>query len=64
MSDLSQLGKRDESYTVSCFNNGYMIDVRGRDHDDDEWITVKLICATLDELFEIIREVDKIEVSR
>jgi hypothetical protein len=35
--------------------SGYMVEVGGRDAED-EWKTAKIICNTLDEVIEIVRE--------
>jgi hypothetical protein len=47
----------NESYTINMYDNGYMVEVGGRDSEDD-WKTSKIICATLDEVIAIVREVD------
>jgi hypothetical protein len=53
-----KLTKVNESFTVNMYDNGYMVEVGGRDGDDD-WKTAKFICGTLDEVIEIIREVNE-----
>ena len=37
------------------YDNGYMIEVNGRDHDD-EWKTAKIIVGTDDELLALVKE--------
>jgi hypothetical protein len=54
-SRLSNLTKVNESFTIYRYDNGYMIEVGGRD-DENDWKTHKLICTTRDELFEVITE--------
>ena len=44
-----KLVKVNESFTISMYDNGYMIEVNGRD-DDGEWKTAKIIVGTDDEL--------------
>ena len=50
-----KLTKVNESFTVNQYDNGYMIEVGGRD-DDNEWKTAKIIVSTIDELVELVRE--------
>lgn len=52
-----KLAKVDESYTVYKYDNGYMVEVSGRD-SSDEWATVKIIASSLDEVLQIIEDVD------
>jgi len=47
----------NESFTINMYDNGYMVEVGGRDAEND-WKTSKIICATLDEVIAIVREVD------
>ena len=52
---LNKLLKVNESFTVNRYDNGFMIEVGGRDNDND-WKTCKVMCATEAELFEVIKE--------
>jgi len=52
-----KLKKVDESYTINKYDNGYMIEVSGRDENDD-WATAKIIALSFDEVIEIIEDVD------
>ena len=52
--------KVNESFSVYRYDNGFMIEVSGRDNTDD-YKTVKLMCPTEDELIEIIKEVNSME---
>lgn len=60
---LNNLSKRDESFTIHTYDNGYMVEIPGRDSNDD-WITVKLICSTIGEVLVMIEDINKIEVNR
>jgi ketol-acid reductoisomerase len=51
-----KLTKVNESFTINMYDNGYMIEVGGRNEDDD-WKTAKVMVTTVDELLEIVREV-------
>ena len=55
MAYLEKLSKVNESFTVNRYDNGYMIEVGGRDNEND-WKTAKIMCATREELFEVINE--------
>ena len=50
-----KLVKVNESFTISMYDNGYMIEVNGRD-DDGEWKTAKIIVGTDDELLALVNE--------
>jgi hypothetical protein len=51
-----KLAKVNDNYTVNIYDNGFMIEVSGRDHDD-EWNTAKIIVSSVDELVELVKEV-------
>ena len=50
-----KLSKVGDSLTVNIYDNGYMVEVSGRNSDDD-WTTAKVICSTLDEVTAVIKE--------
>jgi len=50
-----KLTKVDDNFTVNMFDNGFMIEVGGRNSDDD-WSRVKLTVSTVAELNELIKE--------
>ena len=52
-----KLTKVNESFTINMYDNGYMVEVGGRDAED-EWKTAKIICNTLDEVINIVRQAD------
>ena len=58
---LNKLTKVNESFTVNRYDNGFMIEVSGRDTDND-WKTCKIMCSTDAELFEVIKEALSMEV--
>lgn len=57
---LCKLDKVNESFTVYRYDNGFMIEVSGRDTKDD-YKTIKLLCSSEDELIELIKEVNSME---
>lgn len=50
-----KLSKVGDSLTVNMYDNGYMIEVSGRDNDND-WKTAKILCPTLDDVYAVIKE--------
>lgn len=50
-----KLSKVGDSLTVNMYDNGYMVEVSGRNSDDD-WKTAKILCSTLDEVYAVINE--------
>ena len=56
MSAISdKLVKANESFTINRYDNGFMIEVGGRD-DNDDWKNAKVIVGTEDELIEAVKE--------
>ena len=51
-----KLAKTDETITINLYDNGYMLEICGRD-SEDEWATSKILCDTLDKVFELITEI-------
>jgi hypothetical protein len=50
-----KLAKCGDSLTINMYDNGYMVEVSGRDSDDD-WKTAKILCPTLDDVCALIKE--------
>ena len=50
-----KLAKVSDSLTVYLYDNGYMVEVSGRD-DSDDWKTAKIMCNSLEEVSEIVKE--------
>jgi len=55
-----KLVKVGESLTVNMYDNGYMIEVSGRNSNDD-WANAKILVPTIDQLVELIREASEME---
>ena len=55
-----KLVKVNENFTINMYDNGYMIEVGGRD-DEDNWKTAKIMVGTVEELLELVREATEIE---
>ena len=58
---LNKLAKVNESFTINRYDNGFMIEVGGRDKEND-WKNCKVMCATETELFEVIKEALALEL--
>jgi hypothetical protein len=61
MKYLEKLNKVNESFTVNRYDNGFMIEVGGRDSEND-WKTCKILCSSEQELFEVIKEALSMEM--
>ena len=61
MKYLEKLNKVNESFTVNRYDNGFMIEIGGRDTEND-WKNCKVMCSTESELFEVIKEALAMEV--
>ncbi len=57
------LSKVSESITYYRYDNGYMIEVGGR-NKKDEWKTQKILCNTEEELLTIIKEANTLELDQ
>ncbi len=58
---LGKMSKVSESFTINRYDNGFMIEVQGRDTSGD-WKTSKILCSTDDELFDVIKEAITMEL--
>ena len=50
-----KLTKCGDSLTVNMYDNGFMVEVSGRDSEDD-WKTAKILCPTLEDVYAVIKE--------
>ena len=51
-----KLDKVSDSYTVNMYDNGFMVDVSGRDKSG-EWSSAKILCNTLEDLLAVVTEI-------
>ena len=58
----NKLAKVSEAFTVNMYDNGYMVEVGGRDKKDD-WKTSKIMVGSVDELIEVIKEITSMDRS-
>jgi len=47
--------KVSDNFTIYRYDNGYMIEICGRNKDED-WVTAKVVCTNVDELIELVKE--------
>ena len=55
MPNLNKLAKVNENLTIYRYDNGWMVEITGR-NDEENWVTSKIICNTQDEVLDMIRE--------
>ena len=55
MTKLNKLIKVNESITLNRYDNGWMVEVGGRDSEND-WKTAKIMCNTEAEVIEVVQE--------
>ena len=58
---LSKLAKVNENISINRYDNGWMIEIGGRDKKED-WKNTKTMCNTEDELIAVIKEWNSMEV--
>lgn len=51
----NKLAKVNESFTVNMYDNGYMLEIGGRNQSDD-WANAKILVPTIEQLVELIKE--------
>lgn len=63
MAKLSKLTKVSDAFNVYRYDNGWMIEVSGRNKKQD-WSTAKILCNTEEELLAIIKEYNSMELDQ
>lgn len=58
---LTKLAKVNDSLTLNRYDNGWMIEVGGRDEESD-WKNAKILCNTEEELIALIKEYNTMDV--
>jgi len=61
MAKLNKLSKVNESITLNRYDNGFMVEVGGRDNEND-WKTAKVLCNTEEEMIAVIKEWNSMEI--
>jgi hypothetical protein len=60
MNVSDKLEKVSDSFTVNMYDNGFMIEVGGRNSDND-WANAKILCQNLEQVIAIVTEITKME---
>ena len=55
-----KLAKVNESFTVNMYDNGYMIEVSGKD-TEGEWKTAKIMVQSVEDLVALVKEATQLE---
>jgi len=63
MAKLNKLAKVNESITLNRYDNGWMVEIGGRDKKE-EWKTTKTMCSTEDEVIAVIKEWNSMELDQ
>jgi hypothetical protein len=58
---LNKLDKVNESITLNRYDNGFMVEIGGRDKEND-WKTAKILCATEAEMLDVVKEWNSMEL--
>lgn len=61
MAKLNKLAKVSDSFTINRYENGFMVEVSGKNKKDD-WATSKTVCNTEEELIQLIKEYNSMEL--
>jgi hypothetical protein len=55
-----KLNKVNESFTVNIYDNGYMLEIGGKDNEG-EWSNAKLMVSTVEELMALVKEATELD---
>jgi hypothetical protein len=55
-----KLSKVNDNFNVNMYDNGFMLEIGGRNKDDD-WATAKIMCNSIEELTTLIKEAASME---
>ena len=58
---LIKLDKVNESITINRYDNGFMVEVGGRDKEND-WKSAKILCNTEAEMLDVVKEWNSMEI--
>jgi hypothetical protein len=61
MAKLTKLAKVNESITINRYDNGWMVEIGGRDKKQD-WKNTKTMCSTEEEVLTVIKEWNSMEL--
>ena len=55
-----KLVKVNDNFNVYMYDNGYMLEISGRNENED-WATAKILCKDMDALIDLIKEATALE---
>ena len=58
---LIKLDKVNESITINRYDNVFMVEVGGRDKEND-WKSAKILCNTEAEMLDVVKEWNSMEI--
>jgi hypothetical protein len=58
---LGKLAKVNESMTINRYDNGWMVEVGGRD-EESEWKNCKIVCNTEEEVLAVVKEYNSMDL--
>ena len=61
MTKLIKLVKVNENISINRYDNGWMVEIGGRDKKE-EWKTTKTLCNTEEELIALIKEYNAMDL--
>jgi hypothetical protein len=61
MAKLNKLAKVNESITINRYDNGWMVEIGGRDKKQD-WKNTKTMCNTEEEVLAVVKEWNSMEL--
>lgn len=50
---MAKVKKRDESFQIYTYDNGYLVEVGGR-NDEGDWVTAKVFVDGIDEVQNVV----------
>lgn len=56
-----KLDKINESFSIYIYDNGYMVEVSGRD-SSDEYKTAKIMVGSVEELIALVKEATEMDI--
>ena len=61
MAKLTKLAKVNENISINRYDNGWMVEISGRDKKED-WKTTKTLCNSEEELIALIKEYNAMDL--
>ena len=55
-----KLSKVNDNFNIYMYDNGYMMEISGRNHSED-WASAKILVTSLDDLVKLITEASEMD---